>query len=151
MYKRQLQISIAAFNERFQKKQIVVTQQLPTRAGSFGDPDRLSQLFNNLLENSLRYTDSGGTLRIHASNDNGHCVIVWEDSAPGVDEEQLSHIFDRFYRAERSRNRASGGSGLGLAICKNIVEAHGGELYAKPSPLGGVQMTVVLVLQPLES
>lgn len=77
---------------------------MPERASAFGDPDRLSQLFNNLLENSLRYTDNGGQLQIRAHTENGVCTLVWEDSAPGVDAEQLARIFDRFYRAERSRN-----------------------------------------------
>lgn len=144
---RLLQISIAAFHERFQKKRIALTSHLPPALPVFGDPDRLCQLFNNLLENSLRYTDEGGQLIIGVEQ-RPHCaVITWQDSAPGVDDAQLARMFERFYRAERSRNRASGGSGLGLAIGKNIVEAHGGRLYANHAPLGGILMTVELPLQ----
>ncbi|RYC42751.1 two-component system sensor histidine kinase BaeS [Pectobacterium zantedeschiae] len=139
-----LHIAIAAFHERFQKKQIVLTTDLPTQASVFGDPDRLSQLFNNLLENSLRYTDEQGQLAITVVQQHKHWAIIWQDSAPGVTDEQLTLIFERFYRAESSRNRASGGSGLGLAICNNIVEAHSGRLYAEHSPLGGVMVTIEL-------
>ncbi|MEH2921121.1 two-component system sensor histidine kinase BaeS [Samsonia erythrinae] len=139
-----LNITLAAFRERFRKKQIALTTDFPDRAGVFGDPDRLSQLFNNLLENSLRYTDERGQLSISLVQHHQHWAIIWQDSAPGVTEEQLTRIFERFYRAESSRNRASGGSGLGLAICNNIVEAHNGRLYADPSPLGGVMITVEL-------
>ncbi|UUE46250.1 two-component system sensor histidine kinase BaeS [Pectobacterium aroidearum] len=141
-----LQIAIAAFHERFQKKQITLTTELPTQADVFGDPDRLSQLFNNLLENSLRYTDEQGRLAITLVQQHKRWAIIWQDSAPGVTDEQLMLIFERFYRAESSRNRASGGSGLGLAICNNIVEAHSGRLYAEHSPLGGVMITIELPL-----
>lgn len=139
-----LHIAIAAFHERFQKKQITLTTDLPAQAGVFGDPDRLSQLFNNLLENSLRYTDEQGQLTITLVQRHKHWAIIWQDSAPGVTDEQLTLIFERFYRAESSRNRASGGSGLGLAICNNIVEAHSGRLYAEHSPLGGMMITLEL-------
>ncbi|MBN3173274.1 two-component system sensor histidine kinase BaeS [Pectobacterium brasiliense] len=141
-----LHIAIAAFHERFQKKQITLTTDLPTQASVFGDPDRLSQLFNNLLENSLRYTDEQGQLTIAVIQQHKCWAIIWQDSAPGVTDEQLTMIFERFYRAESSRNRASGGSGLGLAICNNIVEAHSGRLYAEHSPLGGVMITIELPL-----
>ncbi|ATA23082.1 two-component system sensor histidine kinase BaeA [Brenneria goodwinii] len=141
-----LHIAIAAFNERFQKKHIALTVDCPAQAATFGDPDRLIQLFNNLLENSLRYTDEQGRLEIRAVPRQKLLVITWQDSAPGVTDEQLTLIFERFYRAENSRNRASGGSGLGLAICNNIVEAHGGRLYAEHSPWGGLLITVELPL-----
>jgi len=74
-------------------------------------------------------------------------ILSFSDSGPGVSDEQLTHLFNRFYRAEGSRNRASGGSGLGLSICQNIVTAHGGTLHASHSPLGGVTITVELPLE----
>ena len=73
--------------------------------------------------------------------------LFWADSAPGVSDEQLARLCERFYRAEGSRNRASGGSGLGLAICLNIVAAHGGTLRADHSPFGGVSIKVELPLE----
>ena len=71
-------------------------------------------------------------------------VLEIEDSAPGVAPEHLEHLFDRFYRVDPSRGRAGGGSGLGLAICRNIVDAHGGEIRAEKSPLGGLSIQVHL-------
>ncbi|PVZ81158.1 two-component system sensor histidine kinase BaeA [Serratia sp. S1B] len=139
-----VQIAVAAFRERFQAKQLQIITHLPAEAPLFGDPDRLNQLFNNLLENSLRYTDAGGKLEITLECLPGRVRMYWQDSAPGISDQQLVRIFERFYRTEGSRNRASGGSGLGLSICQNIVEAHGGMIGAQHSPFGGVSITVDL-------
>jgi two-component system sensor histidine kinase BaeS len=110
----------------------------------FADRERLHQLFANLLENSLKFTESAGKLVIRLACHDGYAAIDFEDSAPGVPEEELGKLFDRLYRVEGSRNRASGGAGLGLAICKNIVEAHAGTIAAYPSPLGGVLIRVTI-------
>lgn len=108
------------------------------------DPKRLQQLFANLLENTLRYTDAGGQLRIRACVEGDNLRVDFIDSGPGVDAEQLLRLFERFYRGEASRNRASGGAGLGLAICRSIALAHGGSLDADHSPLGGLWLTLRL-------
>lgn len=112
------------------------------------DPDRLAQLFRNLLNNSLRYTDIGGQIVISVCSDDAsrYLNIDFEDSAPGVPDNELEHLFERFYRVESSRNRESGGAGLGLSICKNIVSAHGGIIYASRSALGGLRIHVGLPL-----
>lgn len=107
-----------------------------------GDEARLQQLFTNLLENSLRYTWPGGRVRIHCAGLGDDIVVVVEDSKPGVPDDMLEHVFDRFYRVDASRNRASGGSGLGLAICRNIVEAHNGRIVSAASPLGGLSISI---------
>lgn len=135
-----LEVAAGAFRERFASRQLSIQVSLPEQAMIFGDRDRLMQLFNNLLENSLRYTDSGGSLHITARRSGRMLVIDFADSAPGVSDEQLARLCERFYRAEGSRNRASGGSGLGLAICLNIVAAHGGTLRADHSPLAGLAL-----------
>lgn len=118
-----------------------------------GDAQQLHQVFLNLLENSLRYTDAGGLLHISAREvpapppGGVPCVQVQlDDSAPGVLAHELPRIFERLYRAETSRNRDHGGSGLGLAICRAIVLAHGGTLAAEASPLGGLRITLTLPL-----
>jgi two-component system sensor histidine kinase BaeS len=108
------------------------------------DEDRLSQLYRNLLKNSINYTDSGGRLEISAFQQADQLVIVFADSAPGVAEAEIPHLFDRFYRVEHSRNRHHGGAGLGLAICSNIVQAHGGTIQAKKSALGGLAIHIQL-------
>lgn len=142
-----LEVAGGAFRERFASRDLTLQFSLPDSVTVFGDRDRLMQLFNNLLENSLRYTDSGGSLRISAEQRDKRVLITFADSAPGVSDDQLKKLFERFYRAEGSRNRASGGSGLGLAICVNIVEAHNGRIHAAHSPFGGVSITVELPLE----
>jgi two-component system sensor histidine kinase BaeS len=112
------------------------------------DEHRLSQLFRNLLRNSLRYSDAGGGLRIGLELDGRNLVIDLQDTAPGVPPGSLPQLFERLYRVEASRSRDNGGTGLGLAICKNIVEAHGGTIEARPSPLGGLWIRIRL---PVES
>lgn len=111
------------------------------------DEGRLQQLFNNLLENSLRYTHTGGHLRVSAIAEGGRVHLDFMDTAPGVAAEHLPRLFERFYRGEASRNRASGGAGLGLAISHAIVEAHGGSLTAESSPLGGLWLAIELPLE----
>jgi two-component system sensor histidine kinase BaeS len=113
------------------------------------DPDRLKQLFINLLENSIRYTDANGRILITLTRENGYVVVQIEDSAPGVTDEQLQQLFDRMYRVESSRSRNNGGAGLGLAICRKIAEGHDGDISAGHSSLGGIYMRVTLpVSQP---
>lgn len=142
-----LEVAAGAFRERYASRNLTIDMTLPEHAVVFGDPDRLMQLFNNLLENSLRYTDSGGGMHISAMTEGNMLTLDFADSAPGVSDLQLGRLFERFYRTEGSRNRASGGSGLGLAICLNIIEAHGGKVRAAHSPFGGVSIKVELPLE----
>ena len=109
-----------------------------------GDQTRLTQLFTNLLENSLRYTDSQGIIEIELATQNDNAIITFSDSAPGVDQKSIEKIFDRFYREELSRSREKGGAGLGLAICAEIIDAHSGTIAAEPSNLGGVRIIIEL-------
>lgn len=112
----------------------------------FADAKRLHQLLANLLENTLRYTDPGGRLQIRLEKDKGRAHIHFQDSAPGVPLANLKRLFDRLYRVDNSRSRASGGAGLGLTLCKKIVEAHDGTIEARPSPLGGLWLRIDLPL-----
>ncbi len=122
--------------------ELVSDIQLGRKDMIYGDRERLVQLFHNLLENSCRYTVRPGQVRIIAQREANEIAIIIEDSAPGVDQEQLELIFDRLYRLETSRNRATGGAGLGLSICKNIVTAHQGRILAQQSPLGGLRLLI---------
>lgn len=110
------------------------------------DDSRLNQLFSNLAQNTLRYTDGTheqhGHLRIYIEQRADEVDVIWEDSSPGVGDNDLSKLFDRLYRVDESRSRESGGSGLGLAIVKNIVEAHQGHIRAEHSDLGGLKIIV---------
>jgi two-component system sensor histidine kinase BaeS len=105
-----------------------------------GDADRLAQVFGNLLQNTLRYTDPPGRLCICVRKADGKILVDWQDSSPGVPAHDLPRLTERLFRVEGSRSRAEGGSGLGLAIARAIVEAHGGTLAASPSPLGGLRI-----------
>ncbi|MFA6222604.1 MAG: ATP-binding protein [Desulfomonilaceae bacterium] len=107
-----------------------------------GDEDRLRQLFANLIENSVRYTDSPGVLRINHYRSLQKLTLVFEDSSPGVPSEALDRVFDRLYRVDKSRSRALGGSGLGLSICREIVSGHGGAIRAAHSSLGGLLVSI---------
>lgn len=111
-----------------------------------GDTQRLRQLWRNLLDNSCTYTQAPGTLRVTLSRDDQCVQLIWEDSAPGVPDNELSRLTERLYRVEGSRNRASGGSGLGLSIANALANAHGGHLQASASPLGGLRWTMSLAL-----
>lgn len=146
---RKLLESVAdTFRERFRKANIDVQLNLPASPALVNaDEDRLHQLFVNLFENSARYTEAGGELRVVCRTMTDSVIVDLMDSAPGVEPGNLSRLFERFYRAETSRNRASGGTGLGLAICRAIVEAHDGSIEAQPSPLGGLWLTVRLPLE----
>lgn len=134
-----LRACLQDFAERLTEHHILADAELPeTPVIVHADERRLQQLFNNLLENALRYTDAGGRIQLRLRERNGQVQIDLQDSPPGVPEEALPHLFERFYRIERSRSRAGGGAGLGLAICRNIIDAHGGSIGARPSPLGGL-------------
>lgn len=111
-----------------------------------GDPDRLAQVFSNICENSLRYTDPPGKVRIRSEKRGDSLLLCIEDSAPGVPDSAIPFIFDRLYRVDRSRSRKKGGSGLGLAITKAIVDGHGGNITASHSQLGGLQIEITLPL-----
>ena len=106
------------------------------------DPQRLRQLLQNLLENSIRYVEEGGLVRVQQRAVNGGFELVVEDSGPGLTEKQRSRVFERFYRVDGSRSRVGGGTGLGLSICRNIAEAHSGRIEAIQSSLGGLKIRI---------
>jgi len=110
------------------------------------DKERLFQLFCNLLENTVRYTESPGVLKISQEKATELLIISFEDSGPGAPEASLSRLFDRLYRVDPSRSRDLGGAGLGLAICRQIVQAHGGEINAFRAQLGGLLIKIALPL-----
>ncbi|HEX7560182.1 MAG TPA: ATP-binding protein, partial [Usitatibacter sp.] len=132
---------------RFTDRALETELRLPSGAMPVrGDEERLAQLLGNLVENSLRYTDPGGALRVSMRREGSHAVIEWEDSKPGVPVEALPRLFERLFRVDNSRNRGRGGSGLGLAICRSIAEAHGGSIEARASELGGLRIVLRLPL-----
>ena len=134
------------FGERFAARDISVELKLPSALEITGDAQRLRQLLHNLLENNVRYVESGGWVKIRLETSSEGVKLSFEDSGPGVPAGQLERLFERFYRVEPGRSRVAGGSGLGLSICRNIAEAHGGSIAAEHSASGGLLVIVWLPL-----
>ncbi len=118
------------------------------------DPDRLRQVVQNLLHNAVRFTPAGGQVTVIVKEetvDQDRWVTVEvEDDGPGIPAEDLSRIFEPFYRVDPSRSRASGGTGMGLAVVKLLVEVHGGSVRAENRPAGGSRFIVQLPASPAE-
>ena len=108
------------------------------------DPDRLRQVLINLIANAVKYTSAGGKIEIRIWEDGDRAGFTVSDTGCGISEGDLPHVFERFYRADQSRNRISGGSGIGLAIVRSIAEAHGGTASAESAPGKGSSFTVSL-------
>jgi two-component system OmpR family sensor kinase/two-component system sensor histidine kinase BaeS len=108
------------------------------------DPFRVDQILSNLLSNALRYTPEGGRVVVKSEASPGGGQVSVRDSGPGIPPDSIPHVFERFYRADRSRSRAEGGTGLGLAIARKLAEAHGGSLEAANHPGGGALFTLTL-------
>ena len=111
------------------------------------DPERLQRVLRNLLDNALHHTPAGGTIQVRAATADQDVQVSVSDSGPGVANDEMERIFDRFYRSERSRRRdepAAAGAGLGLSIARGLIQAHRGRIWAEPSPLGGVSVQIRL-------
>jgi len=142
-----VQAVAGGFAARAREKQLEleVRAELPGPA-ILGDPDRLGQVVSNLLDNAVKFTPDGGTVRVEVSTvgDRQGPWLAVQDSGPGIPSADLHHVFDRLYRAEPSRARSTGGSGIGLAIVKQIVLSHGGRVEAQNAPGSGARFVVYL-------
>lgn len=110
------------------------------------DPERMAQVLGNLVSNALRYTPAGGQILLLAAAAQNGITVQVQDTGAGITPNDLPHIFNRFYRADESRQQQQGESGLGLAIARSIVEAHGGSISASSTPGLGTTFTIVLPL-----
>lgn len=123
---------ISKFRLQLEEKGINLKQTIPTNIPLvMMNAKRIGQVISNLLTNSLRYTPKGGTIDIGLKRKNSMVEVWIKDTGPGIPKEEIPYIFDRLYRVDKSRSRASGGTGLGLAIAKQFVEAHGGHIHAE--------------------
>lgn len=139
--------AIAAHTPAAQQKRIEIKLDVPPNLPEIlVDPDRMAQVLDNLLSNGLRYTPENGRIQLTARQTLTAVQIKVQDSGPGLDETELTHLFDRFYRADKSRQRHEGGSGLGLAIAKSIVENHNGRIWAESEPGQGAAFIIKLPL-----
>ncbi|WP_240632213.1 HAMP domain-containing sensor histidine kinase [Cryobacterium sp. LW097] len=123
---------------------LTVTMSADARdAAVSGDSDRIGQVLTNLLDNAVRHTPAGREVVISAALVDGRAAIAVSDEGDGIPADHISHVFERFYRVDASRDRAHGGSGVGLAIAKSITEAHGGSIQAESGGVGrGATFTV---------
>ena len=115
-----------------------------------GDDARLRQVVRNLLDNAITHTPAGGTIEVRTAVQGGDALVSVADSGPGIPAEHSALIFERFYRVDPARTRATGGAGLGLAIARQLVEAHRGSIIIAPSEGRGARFEVRLPLAPAD-
>jgi signal transduction histidine kinase len=116
--------------DRYHDKGVTLSTDVGTDVAVQADPSRMGQVLANLLDNALRHTPAGGTVRVSCRRAGGGVEIEVADTGEGIEPAHLPHVFDRFYRADPARNSSHGGSGIGLTISRALVEAQGGELSA---------------------
>ncbi len=121
--------SVDAVSGAFVQNGILLRSELNSDIEINMDAKRMSQVFMNLFSNALRYTPRGGEVTVVTHVDSESVLITIRDTGIGIPEEESKHVFERFYRGEKSRNREHGGSGIGLTIVKRIVEAHEGQIW----------------------
>lgn len=138
------------FAAEFANKRLRLEIKTPDGAApvAYADKDRIGGVVSNLVSNAIKYTPEDGEVSILVRETPDAALFVIEDTGPGVPEAELPYIFERFYRADKSRNRGTGGAGVGLAIVKSVVEAHGGTVSAENRPGGGCRFTVRLPVRP---
>jgi signal transduction histidine kinase len=140
-----LQNLVEAHKPRAAQRQIKLQADIGGDGVVFIDPDRMMQALNNLVDNALRHTPRGGVVTVGATPGSGSAIRLFvQDSGPGIAAEDLPHLFERFYRGDKSRRRHEGGSGLGLAIARSIVEIHGGRIWAENTAGAGAVFTIAL-------
>jgi len=126
------------------EKSVKLVVDLPDPCRVSGDADRLRQLFFNLLDNAIKYTQPDGEVTVQSVPANGQARVTVADTGIGIPSDHLPHVFDRFYRVDPSRGPETDGTGLGLAICRSIAEAHGGHIEIESTFGSGTRVTLAL-------
>jgi two-component system phosphate regulon sensor histidine kinase PhoR len=128
-------------------RKTVLENKIPEDTLIWADSDRLQQVLFNLVENAIKYGRTGGLVTVGINGDHeGKLEVFVADDGPGIPPDAISRVFERFYRVDRARSRESGGTGLGLAIVKHIIQAHGGEAWAKSELNRGATFSFTLPL-----
>jgi len=137
--------AVAAAGSQAARKQVSLTSQLPPALPPVSvDRQRIGQVLRNLLDNAIAHTPPGGSIAVSAEKQANTVKISVSDTGEGIPPEDLPNIFERFYRVDKSRTRATGGSGLGLTIARRLVEAHGGTIEAKSEPGKGSRFSFTI-------
>jgi two-component system phosphate regulon sensor histidine kinase PhoR len=140
-----IESSVARLGVVAADKGIVVTTALaPEMPPALADRDQVGQVMMNLLYNAIKFTPAGGTIEILASPHGEHVTVAVRDTGVGIPREDITRIFERFYKSDKSRNRSGGGTGLGLPIARHIVESHGGSIWAESEEGKGSTFTFTL-------
>ncbi len=140
-----LRETLTSFESQATAQQVTLQSEIAADLPSIEiDPDRVRQTIGILISNALRYTPPQGSITVAARSDRASVTIEVADTGSGIAPDDLPYVFDRFYRADKSRSRESGGSGLGLAIARSIVEAHGGSIAARSEAGQGTTISIVL-------
>jgi signal transduction histidine kinase len=134
---------------RAQPKDLHLQEALPEKLPPVqADPTQIERVLMNLLENAIRFTPGGGTIGVGGAAQAGRVSLWIQDSGPGIPQEALPHIFDRFYQFEPARTTGRSGSGLGLTIAREIMKRHGGEIYVQSEIGQGARFTISLPCSP---
>lgn len=142
--------AVDRLSPQFEDKEVTLRVDLPANLpAAWADPGRVTQVLLNLLGNALQYTPPGGQVDVQVWAADQELLVMVRDNGAGIAAEHLQHIFERFYRVDKSRSRAGGGSGIGLTISRHLVEAHGGRLWATSPGIGlGSAFTFSIPLAP---
>jgi signal transduction histidine kinase len=142
---RLIEQAVVAQQTQAATKGISVSADLPDKLPPVSiDPYRIGQVLRNLLENAIAHTGTGGTITVSARQQGNYIEVAVVDTGEGIPPEDLPNIFERFYRVDKSRARATGGSGLGLTITKRLVEVHGGKIEAHSEPGKGSRFSFTI-------
>ncbi|GGI95225.1 PAS domain-containing sensor histidine kinase [Alicyclobacillus cellulosilyticus] len=141
---RWLRQTVQRFSLQAERGEVSIHLTCPPDLYLQGDRDMLDRVMDNLLSNALKFTPPGGRITVAAHAQDGGVAVVVSDTGQGIPPEDLPHVFDRFYRVEKSRNRRKGGSGLGLALVREMVKLHGGRVWMESVPNEGTTVTVWL-------
>ncbi len=141
--------SVEAFGPKAEARGIILNEEIASDLPLVDlDRTRISQVVGNLLENAIRHTPSGGEVRVSAELEgDSRVVVAIADTGEGIPSESLPHLFDKFYRTDPSRARATGGTGLGLTIARQLVQAHGGTIRAESTKGEGSRLIFDLPLR----
>ncbi|HHV12499.1 MAG TPA: HAMP domain-containing histidine kinase [Clostridiales bacterium] len=142
---KQLQNSVLMLEPQWTEKNLELSLSLEKITYS-GDRELLAQVWINLLHNAIKFTPEGGGISVTLTVTKGEAICCVSDTGTGFSEEDGMHIFERFYKADKARDRSLGGNGLGLSLVKKIIELHGGRITAKSQPDLGSTFTVTLPL-----
>lgn len=141
-----LDMALESFDYKLVENDLTISK-IGTSTFALVDKERMYQVIYNLISNAIKFTPAGGEITLTTSKSGGNVILAVSDTGIGIPIEEQAYVFERFYRADKSRNRNTGGSGIGLAIAKTIVEAHGGSISLESETDKGTTFTVIIPVE----